>query len=137
MKTVGSQDIMYTSMTDNMIVTFIKMYPFISNLIPSVETQIMFNETTQNKYKISFDEYFTETQVLKDLLVQHDMGSAQQVNSPKQLVRAHQMKDRIDTPNKNNNIAIFDNLDLRKYYVESDGKRYPRDNVSINYTEKD
>ena len=33
------------------------------------------------------------------------------------------------------NIAIFDNLDLRKYFVEIDGQRYPRDTVCINYEE--
>ena len=59
------------------------------------------------------------------------------MNSPKNLIRAHQTKNRIDTPNKNNNIAIFDNLDLRKNYVAVDGQRYPRDGVSINYTEND
>ena len=51
---------------------------------------------------------------MSDFLVQHDIGSAQQVNSPKYMISAHQMKDRILTPNKNNNIAIFDNLDLHK-----------------------
>ena len=59
------------------------------------------------------------------------------MNSPKDLIRAHQTKDRIFTPNKNNNMAIFDNLHLRKYFVEIDGIRYPRDGVSINYIEKD
>ena len=59
------------------------------------------------------------------------------MKSPKFLIRAHQTKDRIDTPNKNYNIAIFDNLDLRKYYVEVDGQRSPRDGVSIKYTEYD
>ena len=58
------------------------------------------------------------------------------MNSPKYLIRAHQRKDRIITPNKNNNIAIFDNLDIRKLFVEIDGIRYPRDGVSINFTEK-
>ena len=36
---------------------------------------------------------------------------------------------------KKSNIAIIDNLDLRKYYVERDGQRYTRDGMSINYTE--
>ena len=34
-------------------------------------------------------------------------------------------------------IAIFDNLDLRKYFVEIDGLRYPRDGVLIYYEEND
>ena len=38
---------------------------------------------------------------------------------------------------KKNNIAIFHNLDLRKYYIEIDGQRYPRDSVLINYEEND
>ena len=97
----------------------------------------MFNEATQNNYKISYDDWYTERPVISDLLVQQDIGLAQQMNSPKCLIRAHQTKDRIDTPNKNNNIAIFDNLDLRKYYVEVDGQLYPRDVLSITYTEND
>ena len=38
---------------------------------------------------------------------------------------------------KKNNIAIFDNIDIRKCYVEIEGQRYPRDAISINYTEND
>ena len=34
-------------------------------------------------------------------------------------------------------IAKLDKLDLRKYYVERDGQRYPRDGVLINYEQKD
>ena len=43
-----------------------------------------------------------------------DIGSSQEVNSPKSLIGAHQTRARSDTANKNNNIAIFDNLDLGK-----------------------
>ena len=35
------------------------------------------------------------------------------------------------------NVGIFDNLDLRKYYVRIDGQRYPRDGGLINYEEND
>ena len=52
----------------------------------------MFNEATQNIYKISYDEYYTERRVVSDMFVQHDIGSAQQVNSPKYLVSAHKNK---------------------------------------------
>ena len=38
---------------------------------------------------------------------------------------------------KNNNIAIFDILDLRKSFVEIDGQRYPRDSLTMNYEEND
>ena len=69
-------------------------------LLPSVETQLLFNEATQKIYRISYDEYYTERRVILDLLVEHDMGAAQQVNSPKYLIRVHQTKNRTDTPKK-------------------------------------
>ena len=109
---------------------------FIPNLIPSVETQLMFNEATQNNYKIFYDEYYTERRLISDLIVQVDIGSAQQVNSPKYLIFAHQTQNKIGGHDKNNVIAIFDNLDLRKYYVEIDGQRYPRDRLLIIYEKK-
>ena len=76
------------------------------------------------KIIISFDELNTERGLISDLLVQHDIGSAQQVNSAKYLISAHQTQLRKNVPNKNNIIAIFDNLDLREYYVEIDGPRF-------------
>ena len=71
------------------------------------------------------------------MIVQIDIGSAQQVHSPEYLIAAHQNKERIDSPNKNKNNAIFDHLSLRNYYVEIDGQRYPRDSLLINYEEND
>ena len=59
------------------------------------------------------------------------------MNSPKYLIRAHQTKDRIDSHNKKITISTFDNLDLRKFYVETAGQPYPRDGVSMNYTENE
>ena len=48
------------------------------------------------------------------MIVQADIGSAQQVSSPKHLICAHQTQNRIKIPKKKN-LAIFDNLDLRKF----------------------
>ena len=137
LKTADSQDIIYTSMTDDINVTINILYLFILNRTPSVEIQLMFNEATQKNLKKTYDEDFTEVRVISNFLVQHDIGSAQQVNNPKCSISAHQKKDRTITPDKNNNIAIFDNPDLRKYYAEIDGQRYTRDVISINYTEND
>ena len=77
----------------------------------------MSSEATQKNYKISFDEYYTERRVISDTIVQHDIGSAQQVNSPKYLICAHQTKEKIDSANKNKNNSIFNHLNLRKHYV--------------------
>ena len=136
-KTANLQDIIYTSMGDDVNVTINRLYLYIPNLIPSVENQIMFHEATQNNYKISFDEWYTERRIISDKLIQHDIGSAQQVIQPKYLICAHQANLRTTTSDKNINIAIFDNMDIRQYYVEIDGQRYPRDSVLINYKEKD
>ena len=113
-KTNDLQDIIYTSMTDDIDVTINNSYLYVPNLIPSVETQVMFNEATQNNYKISYDEWFTERRIISDAISQLDIGSSQNVQSPKYLIGAHQTKDRIDGAISIKNVAIFDNLDLRK-----------------------
>ena len=136
-KTANLQDNIYTSMEDEINVTINSLYLYIPNLIPSVETQLMFNEATQNNYKISFDEWYTERRIISDLLIQHDIGSAQNVIQPKYLICVHQTNLRTATSDKKINIAIFDNMDIRKYYVEIDGQRYPRDSILINYEEND
>ena len=48
LKTGNLQDITYTSMTDDISVTINNLYLYIPNLIPSVETQLIFNKATQN-----------------------------------------------------------------------------------------
>ena len=101
-KTANLQDFMYTSMADDINVTFNSLYLYIPNLIPSVETQLMFNEATQNNYKISFDEWYTKRRIITDLLVQHDIGSAQNVNSPKYMICAHQTNLRTTIPDLKN-----------------------------------
>ena len=97
----------------------------------------MFNESIQNNYRIFFDDWYTERRVVSDTITQIDIGSAQQVNSPKYLITAHQTTARLNAPNKQLNISSFDNLNVRKYYVEIDSIRYPRDGVLINYPEND
>ena len=93
------QDIIYTSTGDDINVTINNVYLFVPNLIPSVETQLMFNKAAQNKYKIFYDENYTERRLISDMIVQVDIGSAQQVNSPNYLICAHQNKERLDSPN--------------------------------------
>ena len=44
-------------MADDIHVTINNLYLYVPNPIPCVETQVMFNEATQNKFKISYDEY--------------------------------------------------------------------------------
>ena len=124
-------------MADDLKVTINKLYLYVPNLIPLVETQIMFNERTENNYKISYDENFTERRVISDQITQLDIGSSQNVQSPKYLIGAHQTRISEDTANKTNNIAVFDHLNLQKSYIQIDGIRYPRDTVLVNFEQND
>ena len=131
-KTNDLQDIIYTSMTDDINVNINKLYLYVPNSIPSVEAQVMFNEATQNNYKISYDGWFTERRIISDTNTQLDIGISQNAQSPKNLIGAHQTRDRIDAPISTKNVAIFDILDLRKYYIEIDGQRCPRESSPMN-----
>ena len=82
-ETNDSQDIIYTSMTDNIDVINNNSYLYVPNLIQSVETQVMFNEATQKKYKLSYDEWYTERRIISDTITQLDIGSSQNVQSHK------------------------------------------------------
>ena len=136
-KTDDLQDIIYTAMTDDINVTNNSLYLYVPNLIPSVETQKMFNEATQNSYKIPYDEWFTERRILSYTITELDIRSSQNVQSPQYLIGAHQTEDRIDTPISTKNVSMFDNLDLRKYYIEIDGQRYHRDSFLMIYEQNE
>ena len=123
-------------MADEVNVTIIVLYLYVPNLLPMVETQVRFNEATQNNYKISFDEWYTERRVISDTIIQLDIDTSQHVNSPKFLIGAHQTRTRADTANKNINNATFDKLNLQNYYVEIDSVRCPRDCVFVIYEKK-
>ena len=111
------QNIIYSAMADGIIVTINNLHLYVPNLIPNVDTQVMFNKATQNNQNITFDEWYTERRVKSDTITQLGIGTSQHVNSPKDLIGAHQTRTRADTANQNNNIAIFDNLNLQNKYV--------------------
>ena len=129
------QDIVFSTIADDINVTINSMYLFVPQLIPSTSTQVMFNEAIMNNYTIAFDSWYTERKISNDgRELQVDIGSAQNINSPKYLIAAFQTNART-APNKNANSAIFDNNNVIKYFVEIDGIRYPKDGVLINYEE--
>ena len=75
-------------------------------LIPCTETQLMFNESIPNDFKLSFDDLYTERKIATDLIDQVDIGSTQSVNSAEYLICAQQTKTRLNDPDKNLN-SIF------------------------------
>ena len=60
LKTAHLPDSINPSMGDDIQVTNNRLHLFVPNLISSVEIQLMFNEATQNNYRVSYDEYYTE-----------------------------------------------------------------------------
>ena len=136
-KTANLQNIVYTSIADGtqLNVTINSLYFYVPFLIPSTETQLMFNESIQNNYRKFFDELHTERPIATDQIYQVDIGSTQSVNSPKYLICAHQTTARADLPIKRTNISVFDQLDVGKYFIEIDGVRYSRDGGLTNYNQ--
>ena len=53
------------------------------------------------------------------------------------MIVAHQTAARMEVPNKEKNITLLDNLDVRKYFVQIDEVRYPRESVNVNYATND
>ena len=106
-------------------------------LITTTETQLMFNESIQNNRRIFLDEWYTERRIVTNQIFQVDIGSAQSINSPKYMICGHQTEARSGLPYKRNNISRFDNYNVRKYFIEIDRQRYPRDSVLTNYAEND
>ena len=101
-KTANHQNIIYTSIADGTQInlTINSLYLCVPFMIPSTETQLMFNESIQNNYRIIFDESYTERRIATGQIYQVDVGSAQSVKSPKCLICAHQTTARADLPNK-------------------------------------
>ena len=61
-ETANLQIIIYTSIADGtqINVTINSLYLYVPFLISSTETQLMFNESIQNNYRIFFDEWYTD-----------------------------------------------------------------------------
>ena len=133
LKTADLQNILYTSIADDIDVTINNLYLFVPTLIPDAATQTMFNNSIKDNFKISFDSWTSERKVVNTgLEYQVDIGSAQNINSPKYLIIAHQTAAGAAGGKLVNN-AIFDNLDVRKYFVEIDGIKYPKNAVDVDY----
>ena len=106
--------------------------------IAVAQTLIIFTDSIRNSFILSFDSRSTDRKTVDTQSeYQVDIGSAQNINSPKYLIVTHRRAARMGVPNKANNVAIFENLNVRKYHVDIDGVRYPRDGVSIDYTSSD
>ena len=138
------RDILYTTLDDDDVnVTINSISLFIPHLIPSPETQVIFNEAISQTFTLSYESWTTDRIPVDTAReFQLDISSASNINSPLYLIAAHQKTQRTDPANPANNLsnnrfnnAIFDHVNVRKYYSEIDGIRYPKNPVMVNYEE--
>ena len=136
------RDILYTTLGDNYVnVTINSISLFIPQIIPSPETQVIFNEAISKTFTLSYESWTTDRKLVNAAKkFQIDISSASNINSPLYLLATHQLTQRVDpgddtlilSKNRFDN-PIFDNVKIRKYYVEIDGVRYQP--VMGNYDE--
>ena len=98
----------------------------------------MFNEAIREDFTLSFDAWVTDRKpVITGNEYQLDIGSASNINLHLYLIVAHQKTQRkniVRPPSQYNN-AVFDHVDVKRYFVEINGVRYPKDPVETNFSE--
>ena len=138
------EGILYTTLGDNDVnVTINSISLFIPQIIPSPETQVIFNEAISQTFTLSYESWTTDRKPVDTAReFQVDISSASNINSPLYLIAAHQKTQRPDPANPANNLpnnrfnnSIFDGVEVRKYYSEIDGVRYPKNPVMVNFAE--
>ena len=83
LKTVDLQDIIYTTLDDNIKVNFNKLFLFVSIVFPDAQTQAIFNDSFKESFTLSFDHLTSgRKNVDTQLEYQLDIGSAQNIKSP-------------------------------------------------------
>ena len=67
-KTVKLQDIIDTTLVDNINITIIKLFLFVATYIPSAETQAKFNDSIKNTFTLPYDSWYTDQKLVRDAL---------------------------------------------------------------------
>ena len=74
------QDIIFTTITNDINVTINSLYSYLPILIPNIQTQLMFIESFMKNYTITFDSWYTERKISNDGRELHvDIASAQSI----------------------------------------------------------
>ena len=94
---------------------------------------------TLSKKVLHYHFFWSTDRKTFDTQLEHqvDIGGAQKINGAKYLIIANQTAARIEVPNEAKNIAVFDNLNVRKNHSDIDGVGYLLDGFSIDYTSND
>ena len=132
------QNFIYKTLGGNyVIVTINSLYLYKPSFVPSTEQQQISNESIQQTFTLSFDSWVTDRKPFKaGNENQLDKKSALNINVL-YLIAANQ-KTQFDNPaglpNQFIN-AVFDKVDVKRYFAEMDGVRYPKDPIETNYSE--
>ena len=87
---------------------------------------------------LTFDSWTTDRKTaITDQEYQLDIGSSLRINSNKCLKAAHRSEATSGPANKANNIAISNHVEIRNYYVEVGGIRYPKDSIDVKILRND
>ena len=93
------------------------------------------NKSIKDCFTLCFDSWTTDKKVVtRGSENQNDIGSAVKVNSAKYLIAAQGTEIRTSFAIKANNVPVFDGRDIRKFSVELDGVRYPRESIDVEYS---
>ena len=115
------QDNLDTTLDDNDVnVTINSISLFIPQIIPSPETQYMFNEAISKIFSLSYESWTTDRKPVDTAReFQIDKSSASNIKSPLYLIAAHQKTQRADPAKPANNLsnnrfnnAIFDHVEV-------------------------
>ena len=67
-RTADPQDIVYTTLGDDIKVNFNEIFLFVPIFIPDAQTQIMFNDSIKNSFTLSFDSWSTDRKTVDNQL---------------------------------------------------------------------
>ena len=138
LKTNDLQNITFTTIANDVKVTINSLHLFVPIMTPNTDIQVMFIESIENNYTITYDSWYTKRKIVTDgNEFQVDISSSQTTKSPKYLIAAHQTEARIGTANKGNTVAVFDHVGVKKYFAEIDRFRYPKETVLTNFAKND
>ena len=116
--------------------TINSIYLYIPSNFPSAEQQQIFNEAIGENFTLSFDACVTDRKpVNTGNEYQLDIGYASNINIPLYLIAADQQTqcDNLARPPNQFNNAVFGHVCVKRYYVEIDGLRYPKDPIETNF----
>ena len=118
--------------------TINSVYLYVPSLVPSAEQQHLFNEAIRENFTLSFDAWVTDRKpVNTGNEYQLDIGSASNINITLYLIVTHQKTQRDNPARLRNQFdnAVFDHVDVKRYFVEIDGVRYPKVPVETNFSD--